>query len=546
MSRFSLPALFLCSLAAGGALFFFSLRRLPASGGGGLEGYAALGLEEGVPDREAAAALEAALGRPVVSESSQWVFLNNFEGLERVPLEEYQARLEPLDPRRDGYAEKLMNFFVREGRRWFFIPLDGGLFGPLPVLNPGERLKKRIAAALDGVSASSAAASAPFSLLMKPRPPGFRTVLFALAWAAAFLFSPASRGESPRGGGFRRARGLFRGFPGGERRRLLFLGPLMLPLGLWGAPGFAFLALFLFLSSLLADPLKERWIRLLRRAGGRRAGPRRSRFLSGLFLVPLAALIPWIGGMPPLWISLNFLGLSLIYCCSLGLEIRRKFPPARGGAGGKGAFPYGSCRFVPLPILPSRRAGAFFPPAGGVRPAGGMGALPGRAGPSPKGPAGLVLPFAAASFLAVFLGGGPGPSPSAAWPSLVREEDYRAHALFQAGFAFRPLGSQGLEEPAAGYFRYTLGEDGLAAGALPVSLEIPEIPPFPLADLSGCLAAWGSGEPAAFRGISRRPALPLGDLLFPLLAFLLVLPALAGGGRGWKRAPAYYDKRMAA
>ena len=89
MSKFCAPVLFLCSLTLGGVLFFFSLRCLPASCGGRLEGYAALALGENVPDREAAAALEAALGRPVVSESSQWVFLNNFEGLERVPLGDY-------------------------------------------------------------------------------------------------------------------------------------------------------------------------------------------------------------------------------------------------------------------------------------------------------------------------------------------------------------------------------------------------------------------------------------------------------------------------
>jgi hypothetical protein len=537
--------LFLCSLIIGGGLFFFSLRFLPASGPGRLEGYAALGLEAGVPDREAAGALEAVLGRPVLSESSQWVLLNSFEGLERVPLEDYGGRLEPFDPRRDGYAEKLSNFFVREGRRWFFIPLDRKLFGPLPVLNPAEQLKKKIAAVLDTLPGPAAGVSPlPFSLLMKSqgRSPGFRVLLFGLAWAAAFLFPRGSRGsrehreDRPRGN----RRRFFSGFPE-ERRRLLLLAPLMLPLSLWGPPGFAFIALFLFLGSLLAEPLKEGWIRFLGGKPGRGKGPYRSRLLYSLPLVLPLVFVPWLGGIPPLWVSLNFLGLVLIYCSSLGIEIRRKFSPAQGGVS-----PYGPCRFTPLPILSPRFQGAPFLSAKkarpGLSPREGLAFLPGR------GEAVLVLPFALASCLAVFFGVS---APSPEWPSLVREEDYRAHALFQAGFTRRSLQFQKTGEPAAlepGYFRYTLGEDGLVAGALPLSAEDPEIPPFPLADLSSYLAAWGSGEAAEFRGIkaSILPALPLADLVSPLLIFLLVFPSLAGKNRGWKRVPACYDKRIAA
>jgi hypothetical protein len=559
MGKFLVLPLFLCSFVTGGVLFFFSLRLLPASGPGGFDGYAALALAESAPDREIAGILEAALGRPVASESSQWVFLNSFEGLEQVSLEDYEGRLEAFDPRRDGYAKKLKDFFVRDGRRWFFIPLDRKLFGSPFVLNPAQQLEKRIGPALAGVlnPGGGDLPSGSFSLLMKPpaRPLGFRILLFALAWAAALVFPPGARrpeGPARRGRGRRLFfRSLFAGIPP-ERRRLLLLAPLMFPLSLWGAPGFAFIALSLFLGAVLAEPLKECWIRLLGRKSGRRTGFYRFRFLYGLPLVLFLAFIPWIGGMPPVLVFLNFLGFSLFFFFSLGLEIRRKFAfsPVRGPS------LYGPCRFVPLPILPFRLQANPLLSAKGARPR-----VEGPANSGPGAPVfpfpgkrkrtdALMLPFALASCLAALsasLGGDFGfyPRPSAApdWPSLVGEHDYLAHVLFQTGFARRSLqsGAPELEEP--GYFRYTLGEDGLVAGALPLSPGDPEIPPFPLAELTEFLAAWGSGEPAGIRGLAFLwPAVPLADLLSPLLVFLVVFPAR----RGWKKVPVYADKRIAA
>jgi hypothetical protein len=574
MYKYQTPVLFLCSLAAGGFLFFFSPRRLPpAPGRGPSESYAALALAEGVPDQEAAGVLGSILGRPVVSESSQWVFLNSFEGMEQVPLEDYQGRLEAFDPRRDGYAEKLQRFFVRNGKRWFFIPLDREVLSPLRFPDPQERFKRRINAALDTLP-PVLAASGPspdgreaFFLQMESRgrPAGFWFILFAAAWSAALIFPAGYRRQaSRRRPGFRLR--LFYGSPAGVpagRRRLLILTPVMLPLSLWGAPGFAFLTLFLFLGAFLADPLREEWVRLLKRknpAGIRpQTGPYRFRFLHCLFLILPAAFILGFGGLSPLWGFLNFLALALIYFCSLGIEVCRNFPPPpRGGAASgaaEGGGRYSPCRFAPLPILPRRRSG-LAPPAGAESHksnrafgAGGWGERGGAAG--------LVLPFALASCLAALFGS-PGRDlhpprrlpPD--WISPVTEEDYRAHALFQAGFALRPLQRPEHGDPqfpAAGYFRYTLGEDGLVEGSLPVPEETAgwEIPPFPLAELSSFLALWesqgasGTGGPEIFL---QRP--PLGELVSPLLALLLVFPPLAGRGRGWKGSRPYDDKRIAA
>jgi len=64
-------------------------------------------------------------GKPV-SESTQWVVLDNFESLEIIALDKYFSRVFPFDPRNDGYAEKLRDIFVKDGKRFVYIPLAAG------------------------------------------------------------------------------------------------------------------------------------------------------------------------------------------------------------------------------------------------------------------------------------------------------------------------------------------------------------------------------------------------------------------------------------
>jgi hypothetical protein len=556
--RFSTLALFFCSFCAGMVLFFISIDILSR---GDREGYAVLSLDEGVPDRAAAGALERALGRPVISESSQWVLLHNFGSLERVSLEDYEGRLEAFDPRRDGYAQKLRDFFVREGRRRIFIPLDRELFGSPLALNPRRVLERRLAAALGAVSPPRGAgpvepaglagpaagrvnaggtydadadtgvlpavfSPAPgFSLEMRRRGPplGPRALLFILAWGVSFIpgrkfFAAGSR-------------------TGADRPPLLLLFPMMFPLGLWGGPGLALLAVFLLLGFLLREPLRELWVRA--GAGGR--GPRRPslwgagtyRFRIGyaLLLFPLLLIIPWLGGIPAWYALANLAGLGGLYCLRVGIETRRRSPffsaagSAREGAGdrghgrgagrghdgggrGHGGRPR---RCIPLPILSSRSsAGPLALPVPMLSFAVvsclaftvdflAPGA-PGRASPGGSGVVEAVEVARAAE--AVGAAGGP------QGPFLVREEDYQAHVNFQTNFSRRVLRSPGTLSPSAGdgYVHYAVGEDGLVAGILPggaagvtalpppggLTPGRPEIPPFPLARLSDFLAAWDS------------------------------------------------------
>lgn len=59
----------------------------------------------------------------IISESTQWVLLDEFDSISVIPLDEYHKRILPFDPRNDGYADKLSSFFVQDNTRRFFIPL---------------------------------------------------------------------------------------------------------------------------------------------------------------------------------------------------------------------------------------------------------------------------------------------------------------------------------------------------------------------------------------------------------------------------------------
>jgi hypothetical protein len=503
--RIATVALLLCSLGMGALICLVSLPLLssgePALGN--FQGYAAIALDDSVPDREAALSLEQSLGRPVIAESSQWVFLDSFGSLERLSLEEYENRLEPFDPRRDGYAEKLKNFFTRDGKRWFFIPLDREMVGR--AWNPARSLEKKIATALEGfgIPALTETGVRPFDLELKltqgSRPLGAYLLLFAAAFAAA-LFLAGSRQSHGQG----------------SRTLILLSGPLTLPLSLWGAPGFALLALLFLLGALLMEPARELWLAAGKRPGfGIRKAPRvstlgpyRYRLMFGIPLALLLAGISWVGGVAVSCALLSVLSMGALYSAFWGIETRRR-------------------RFVPVPILPTRR----------------------QALPRPAS----MLPFALASCLALALSPlTPASSVPGDWPFLVGEEDYRAHARFQSGFSHRSLFSQ----DGTGYLRYVVGEDGLVAGVEPAADDPVSgilsgeagIPPFPLADLSAFLA--GEAVPAEAEPASPRvPAFLSRELVSPLLALLLALPAFFTRGRGrggWKKSPAYDDKRIAA
>ncbi|MCL2473083.1 MAG: hypothetical protein FWF26_05325, partial [Treponema sp.] len=94
------------------------------SQGSNSEGFAVLSLDESQNDREIQELLYSKGIKDFFSESTQVVPVDDFGSLKMVPLDSFRNEIEKFDPRDDGYAQKLSSFFVRDGKRFFFLPLD--------------------------------------------------------------------------------------------------------------------------------------------------------------------------------------------------------------------------------------------------------------------------------------------------------------------------------------------------------------------------------------------------------------------------------------
>jgi hypothetical protein len=266
------------------------------------EGFAALTLDESYPDRQIREILAREGFKTTIGESSQWVFLDDFGGLEQVPLDSYWNRVEPFDPRNDGYAELLRSFFVSKGKRRIFIGLGGA---PLD-------LEGRVRAALGDVRYS-------LSVLAPRRSRLVPALLFVAAAALTLLLSR----EIPAG--------------------LIFL-PLWAPLAGLGAEGFALMAVLAGFSRALREPMLDYFVsRRYRR--GRALPPADVWMFCALF--PLAAaFLAVFGRYPLLTIPAALLLVPLVLCVSLWAQSCRD----------------GHIRFKPVQITPmSRRPGFYLP-----------------------------------------------------------------------------------------------------------------------------------------------------------------------------------------
>ncbi|GHV75611.1 hypothetical protein AGMMS49942_04320 [Spirochaetia bacterium] len=266
-------------------------------------GYAVLTLDDSWPD---AAIRERLAGKGLVNtigESSQWVFLDDFGALERVPLDSYWDRVEPFDLRNDGYAERLRSFFVFQGSRRLFIPLKGA----------GD-LEGRVTAALGDI---------PFSLSILTPPLGKRSIilpaiLFTLAASLTLYFS-------------------------GALLLTAFFLPLWAVLAGFGIPGFALMAVLAGLSLFLREPVRDYFIRPSRRPLGSWMGA------LPLFLLAIGG-ITVLGALPPLTVILGLLFFLVLLPLSLWAESYRETRR-------------GHIRFRPVPItgITRSKAGWYSP-----------------------------------------------------------------------------------------------------------------------------------------------------------------------------------------
>ncbi|MDR0472085.1 MAG: hypothetical protein LBH43_00175 [Treponema sp.] len=125
MSLFRNFTLVIFSLFAGigtAVLFLWGVSSQPGVSFTG-ETWGILSFDEGEDDRLIGEALSDGGFGIFHSESSQVFYIDNFDGLKEAALDRLGDVFEPYDPRNDGYAEKLRFLFVRDGRRYFYLPI---------------------------------------------------------------------------------------------------------------------------------------------------------------------------------------------------------------------------------------------------------------------------------------------------------------------------------------------------------------------------------------------------------------------------------------
>jgi hypothetical protein len=408
----------LVSVLVSAGFWALGVSLVPTKGGGV---YTALICSSAVPDREIRERLENGGFTGLVSESGQWVLLDSFGSIERVALDEYDSRVLPFDPRNDGYAQKLRSLFVRDGKRYVYIPVES------PTARPAK-LGKRFASALGDIQFSYDAGY-PTATAGSA---GFYGVLFCLAAVVFFVARP------------------LRPSYGRETATLIPLLPLFAPLALGGAAGFAMAGLLAGCAVLFAGPCLE-WFAFQRH----KPPPVLCRLLPPLFLIAYLALAFFCA--LPLFFTLP---LFVFFCGFLILSLQAAYHTATGNADKAWGFKRfrSRRRFSPVNIL--RRRSFFFTFSWAVIPFAAVGLV--------LACVEMIKPVSGPEFS--FL------PPSAA----VIETDYQAHYLFQSTFSYRSL-----HDPLGGGRMNVFEVNGglpVQNGSLETDLSPAVVPPFPLAD----------------------------------------------------------------
>ena len=387
-------------------------------------GYAVISSGVSVEDRAIRELLDAGknnfAGSPV-SESSQWVILDEFGSLEVIPLDKYSARLSSFDPRNDGYAGKLKNVFVRDDRRFVYIPLKTDNASPSLLNKQFKDLLGDIPFSVDYFGIGQ-----PLSLFF---------ITFAAASLALLIICYAKKNIHP------------------GAANIIALLPALSSLAFFGAPGIASAALFLGLAVMLREPLNE-LVMLLRLPSDGSAQRLKLIYKNAVepywlywFSLPLFAAVM---GVLVFFTELKLLFVLLVFavvCIVFFFSIR-----TLSLLGGKHR------RFTPVLIIRRKFVDFSFSM--------------------------YMLPFTAAAFLIVLLTpymSGAVISDSK-FDALIDEGDYYAHLTYQAAFSMRQLGKSDAGYPSYILDEDGLPSPVMNSGAVPV-IKIDEYPPFPLKHL---------------------------------------------------------------
>ncbi|MCL1958030.1 MAG: hypothetical protein FWF68_00360 [Spirochaetes bacterium] len=407
----------LVSVTAAAGLFFLGLKTGYEEFRGG---YAVLAADDTIEDRTILALLDGAaenFGGIPVSEAAQWVMLDEFDSLQKIPLSEYSSRVFYFDPRNDGYAEKIKKVFLHDGKRFVYIPLDSNKWN-------SSLLDKKINYLFEDI---------PFSVEYYGigKPIYFFFVIYAIAslcllaicyvkrkiWCGTLLIIP--------------------------------LLPVFSPLAFFGAPGIACAALLLGLFFMFREPLndfiilcgmKTQKIKLFYKEILK---PYRMNFL---FLPLFAAALTVIVVFSQL--KLLFLTAFFIAAIFVFFLFSKTIFIMSGGRK----------RFNPVLIIRNRLPDFSFSV--------------------------FMMPFAAAVFCAMFFS----PFMSGSYVSngqfdtIINEQDYYAHLIYQASFSTRQLGTSVYDFPD-----FIYDNDGLPSinkmSDIRELINLDDFPPFPLKNL---------------------------------------------------------------
>ncbi|GAB1481354.1 hypothetical protein MASR2M78_01690 [Treponema sp.] len=235
----------------------------------------------------------------IISESTEWIYLDAFGELEKVPLTQYAHRLESFDPRNDGYADTLRTLFLTENMRYLYLSMNDLSLS----MQNSKLIHEKIDLALKGQNYSIES----FGLALSSF---WNGILFVLAALISIFLS-------------------------GSPLLTLAIIPSLSSFSLFGPAGLVAAGLCIALVSSLLDPGRN----LLRKGQKRSKDFRLLLELFGPSLIALSAyaFICLMGNIPAMLSILNL--LSIIYISVLYLVLSEKHDVQRGHT-----------RFVPLPI----------------------------------------------------------------------------------------------------------------------------------------------------------------------------------------------------
>ena len=359
-------------------------------------GYAALVFDETVPDREIRERLENKGFSGIISESGQRLFLDVFHGLEYILLDEFNARILPVDPRNDGFAEKLRSLFLYNGKRYVYFSTEKTPLGKPPVRF--SRLENLLKETLYGFSFSI---EAPISRT----PVFFFFAVFAAAIILFFAVRPLRTELSP------------------DAVCLIPLLPVVAPLAFGGAAAFAASALLAGFAVLLAQYFRES-----------RSFPQQNPFAFFSLAVLLPAAYIFIAFFSSISTAFAF-GVFGVFCFVFIFSLRLASATATATAASSAYSRHAAFSYQPKFRIRRRRR---FMPVQIITPR-----------PPPVRFAPAMIPFTVAAFAAAFLttffpavADFPPAAPSAASfppPHSVTEEAWKNHFFHQATFSFRSL-----------------------------------------------------------------------------------------------------------